>query len=81
MLYIIAKIDGKEIDEIWWVDSARKPWESLKDITIVAIQANGDELQYIRDHFINIPMLAMKRTAIWKGEFARFIYDNLTAKK
>lgn len=80
MLYITAKINGEELSETWWVDS-QKPWQNIDDITIIDISADGDELGFIRDTFKNIPDAHTKRVVVWKGEFARFIYDNLTSKK
>ena len=42
---------------------------------IQAIQASGDELDYIKTRFANIPTAHGYCT--WRGEVAKFIYENL----
>ena len=44
--------------------------------SVIRVQADGDEVDYIHRHFSNIPF-ANKRVVIWTGAFAQFIYDNL----
>ena len=41
----------------------------------VRVQADGDELFYIQQRFLNIPFIN-KTTVIWRGSFAQFIWDN-----
>lgn len=40
------------------------------------IQADGHELEIIKQQFQNIPMTT-NRVVIWNGEMAFFIFDNL----
>jgi hypothetical protein len=44
-------------------------------VRIVAIQADGHELEHIRELFKNIPMTD-KRVVSWHGETANFIAHN-----
>lgn len=44
---------------------------------IKTIQADGNELLYLRSRFTNLPFTSHRPVVIWRGEFARFIYDNL----
>lgn len=39
------------------------------------LQADGDELDFIKTRFQNLPI--SHRICIWKGGIAQFIYDNL----
>lgn len=43
---------------------------------VVCVQADGDELEYIRNKFTNIPM-TNGRVVRWHGEMARFILSNI----
>lgn len=54
-----------------------EPTEDLtKNGMVTAIQADGDELEYIRGHFSNVPM-ANASVVTWTGEMAMFIVANL----
>lgn len=44
---------------------------------VIELQADGHELEYIRERFQNIPM-HKGRVVRWKGEMAKFIAINLT---
>ena len=44
--------------------------------TIGSVQADGDELEYIRNHTTGIPFTD-KRVVTWRGSFAVFIVENL----
>jgi hypothetical protein len=46
------------------------------DANCIEIQADGDELHLICKRFTNIPC-GPGPVVRWKGEIARFIYDNL----
>lgn len=39
------------------------------------IQADGDELEYIKQRFANIPIA--HGICIWRGDMAKFIWENL----
>ena len=43
---------------------------------VIEIQADGDELEYIKNNFTNIPY-SNKRVVNWKGDIAKFIVRNL----
>lgn len=44
---------------------------------IVAVQADGEELDYIRNNFSNLPMREGHHAVVWEGELATFIARNL----
>lgn len=44
---------------------------------IELIEVDGDELDEIRLRFDNIPLPKHRNTVIWRGEFARFIMENI----
>ena len=46
------------------------------DNTKLIVQADGDELEIIRDNFTNLPMTD-KRVVRWHGDFAWFIVANI----
>lgn len=41
------------------------------------VEADGAELEYIKQNFTGIPFANHKDTVIWRGEFARFIIEHL----
>lgn len=50
---------------------------TLMEDGICLVQADGDELEYIRNNFINIPFSKTKRVQRWFGQEANFIALNL----
>lgn len=66
----------------WHVGDAA-PSEQLDDdgIEILTIMADGYELDHIIASFNNIPYTALndikRRKCVWRGDLARFIFDNL----
>ena len=54
--------------------------ESRPDIdlsAIIEIHADGDELEFIKNNFANLPMANHVRVVRWTGEHARFILGHL----
>lgn len=49
----------------------------ITEFEIVRIQADGDELELIKNSFTNIPIPTKKRVVQWFGEMAQFIFANL----
>ena len=45
---------------------------------VIEVQADCDELTYIEMNFGNIPIARKKRVVKWTGDFAVFIYNNLS---
>lgn len=41
------------------------------------LQADGDELDYIRSKFDNLPIAQHRETVVWTGDLADFIFRNL----
>ena len=75
MLYIVvsAKPGDKSNPEYQWHVGDEKP--KVYD-TVIEVQADSDELDFIAVKFQNIPM-AKQAVVTWKGDMAQFIYDNL----
>jgi hypothetical protein len=46
------------------------------ETSITRIQADGDELEAIREQFTGIPM-STARVVVWYGEMSRFIAGNI----
>jgi len=44
---------------------------------VIGVQADCDELEFIRDHFNNLPIPNNKRVVSWYGDLAKFIVANL----
>lgn len=44
---------------------------------VLVVQADGDELYYIHENFKNLPIHNSLLVQTWRGDFARFIVDNL----
>ncbi len=47
------------------------------DSIVIEMQADGDELDHIRNLYSNIPFRDGKRAVRWYGEMAKFIVGNL----
>ncbi len=79
MLYIISKDTDKE-ERTWTSETTWNIGEKIKNSPkvlekVVYIQADGDELEYIRE--ISPIQAAKKRIVYFYGEFARQILINL----
>jgi hypothetical protein len=68
--------DEKDID--WHVGEA-PPQEGFEeaDLQVLSVYADGHELEYISHYFANVPCVRDKYSTLWRGEWARFIWDNL----
>ena len=44
------------------------------------VQADGPELEHIKKSFVNLPYNKLAWMQLWKGEWAQFIYDNMTPR-
>lgn len=81
MLYINYKLFVSP--NVWstleWQIGNTSPSNQIDEegVEIISIYADGKELEFIKDNFVNIPCRIGASTATWRGEFARFIYDNL----
>jgi hypothetical protein len=71
-------------DNYNWHIGAKKPVQSFSEEfqdyftpfkDVLYLEADGDELQQIRDKIQNIPIC--HNTCIWRDNLAQFIYDNL----
>lgn len=51
--------------------------DEIETLYVVEIYADFHELEYVKDKFKNIPMCDGRRI-IWTGDFARFIFKNLS---
>jgi hypothetical protein len=72
MLYFVTS-DKKEIA---WHTREKCPLTFADRGNIIEVQADGDELEYIKNKFTNIPM-STNRVINWYGDIARFIASNM----
>lgn len=72
--YTIRWHTGEDKPDLWQPKDPLLPRRFIKEV-----QADGDELEFIRINFDNIPIpkLGHKRVVIWTGDMAMFIYNNL----
>lgn len=82
MLYIVLDINGQEMEKEWHTgDPSPVRGDTLLGEALAEkvkfVQADCGELTYIYDRFTNIPRPGDKRVVKWRGEFARFIVENL----
>lgn len=72
------RVKQTEIKGTWHVGT--KPpavlFEPVDQVRCIFIQADGDELDYIQDHFSGLPF-ANKKVVGWTGDLADFILRNL----
>jgi hypothetical protein len=61
---------GLQLEKRQWLAIDTQP------VAVTSVYADGDELEFLRRNFTNIPF-ASTRTQIWRGDFAAFIADNL----
>ena len=75
MLYV-ARRNGSE--HTWHVGEViPHTWDNYKFQDVSEIQADCNELDYIRKNFVNIPDCPTSLHMKWTGDIAQFIYDNL----
>jgi hypothetical protein len=75
-LYIDASPNQHAVWHVGEPTSNSRLWNASE----ITLQADGDELEYIRHNFSNVP-IANKRVVRWHGEFARFIATNMWSAK
>ena len=61
--------------EFEWHVGGGRPGVNLEQVE--EIQADGDELEHIKQNFTNFPMANHVRVVRWRGEHARFILSHL----
>lgn len=59
----------------WFINDVFFYWMNIQ--SVVEVQADGNELEYINKNFDNIPFHNSKETQRWFGDMARFIAGNL----
>jgi hypothetical protein len=79
----LVVLKGEDMLYIVYKSGEEQSWHMPFDLTlkmsaraVEEVQADGDELEYIRNNFTNLPT-ATGRVARWFGETARFIIANL----
>lgn len=81
MLYIHYTLpDGEGMKEREWHVGDLPPNEFFDDegLTLHTLYADGHELEHIISTFKNLPYTMKKgRSCVWRGDLARFIFDNL----
>lgn len=67
--------------DIEWHVGQNPPSEYLDDarLEVMSVMADGAELTHIIQTFTNLPYARHRpgRSCVWRGELARFIFDNL----
>ena len=74
---LIVKDSIHSGEYVWHVGETKTPAYPTE---VIAIVADGDELDYILAMFDNIPRLSIKstrRVVTWYGDIAKFIWANL----
>lgn len=80
MLYIHYNLnDGSGLKEKEWHVGDKSPSDLLDDSNLIieSVYADGHELAHIEAYFKNIPFTKEGRSCVWRGDLARFIFDNL----
>ncbi len=78
MLYITLKnTDTNEVYMRSWHIGEPKPLRSYEERWIIEVQADGDELVYIRRNYSNLPLAHSLVAVRYYGDHAKFIVGNL----
>ncbi len=77
MLYIIFKDKNKKEQTVCWHVGEPVNQVFLTNNEILRVQADCDELNYVIDHFPNLPYSNNTRTVAWYGDLAKLIAMNL----
>lgn len=63
---------------VWKVGNKQRPKEIHgEDLKVLSVTADGHELEFINNKFINLPAIDYAKVVKWRGDLAQFIYDNL----
>lgn len=80
MLYIVFQApSGSSVEKSWHVGE-KLPHDLLHGKTVIGVQADGHELDYVRENFANIPYAKECGVQRWRGDIATFIADHLPVK-
>lgn len=63
--------------ETMWHIGQEKPNFFMYGDSVLYVQASGDELDFIKETFTNIPFSLNRKVTTWTGVFAEFIARNL----
>ena len=80
MLCITYVADCPMKDLTWHVGDSFSPSDVLEHsaLVILSVYADGHELDHVLATFENLPRVKkITRAQVWRGDFARFIFDNL----
>lgn len=71
--------DDDGMKERTWEVGHKRPSEQLDDADIIihTIYADGPELDHITCKMVGIPYKVNADKCVWRGDLARFIFDNL----
>lgn len=64
----------------WKLDDGLPAHTITEEVEVLSVTATGVERTYLEEHFKGLPMALGKASEVavtWRGEFARFIFDNL----
>jgi hypothetical protein len=72
-------VDSKDVD--WHVGEHLngKAMQTLESdgYRVCLVQADGDELEWLKSHFSNLPHVNHMLVQKWRGDHATFIFDHL----
>ncbi len=84
-MYIVRKEDllhaepgEREPHHYSWHVGDRRPTKNhypFEDVT--EVYADGDELDWVRQNYSNLPLANHCKGMVWRGDLAQFIYDHM----
>ena len=78
MLFVIVKTKDKwATKKTWYVGECVPKMDGLNGDRCDFVQADGDELLFIKSRFHNLPIVRGNEVVAWTGDLADFIFRNL----
>jgi hypothetical protein len=60
----------------WFHNSEKLPIE-INYVEVISFTATDKELDFIYENFEGVPIASKIPISVWKGEVARFLFDNI----
>lgn len=73
MSFTIRTSDGDSA--IWYHNQPKPDVDITEQADSFELYASGDELEMVKQHFVNVPYRHM--FTVWRGDMAKFIFENL----
>lgn len=83
MLCVTYITDNKNtpMEVEWYIGEKLKVYpsffEEIKSQYVSEIQADGDELEFLKENFVNLPYPKNARVVIWHGDLAKTIFQSI----